>query len=136
MRGEQLDLPPSHQVIRDLPFSANVAAIHCELVAESISEMVGPDIFLSGAREMADARTHHSNVSRAAKESCESTATSRDSVVLLCTALQFISVAARSTGSLFDSHPRLLPSILAPLLDKLGDSDARVRLPLVRGDPL
>ena len=51
----------------------------------------------------------------------------RDATLLQCCALQLFAVASRSTGSLFESTARLLPSLLAPLLDKLSDPDSQAR---------
>ncbi len=47
--------------------------------------------------------------------------------MLVCVLLESVGIAARSVGVEFGRHPRLLPAVLAPLLDKLGDHDAAVR---------
>ncbi len=50
----------------------------------------------------------------------------RDTACLVGICVEVCGVVARALGRNFVSHPRLLPAVLAPLLEMLGDTDEEV----------
>ena len=50
----------------------------------------------------------------------------RDAVCLTGACIEFVGIMARAVGPSFVKHPQMLPSVLTPLLEKLGDPDREV----------
>ena len=52
----------------------------------------------------------------------------RDASCLTGACVEFVGIVARAVGPSFVTHPQMLPSVLTPVLEKLGDPVREVTL--------
>lgn len=61
----------------------------------------------------------------------------RDAACLAGACVEFVGIVARAVGPSFVTHPQMLPSVLTPVLEKLGDPVREVTLqPCMLARPL
>ena len=93
---------------RDDGFSTNMTSAAADMLTRSKTYACAVRV---GMRNLTRPRTIHR---------------ARDASCLAGACVEFVGIVARAVGSSFVTHPQMLPSVLTPVLEKLGDPDREV----------